>query len=139
MFALVYFYQHVFSVEDGRRLLYAVAIPAKAEDCYDLIEYLGYDSMIEIINKFGYDIIQNPHVNRFNLGKIIPESYRIPKSKIYSFELLTIHGINLTYPLMQIELTPYRFKPHYRYENMSNAQIQFIIYIFLTICIIILI
>jgi hypothetical protein len=66
-----------------------VEIPAKAEDSYNLIEYLTYDNMMDIINKFGYTIIPNPHVNIFNLGKIIPESYRISKSLIRSFKTLT--------------------------------------------------
>jgi hypothetical protein len=31
------------------------------------------------------------------------------------------------FPSMQIQLTPDRFKPYYRYENVSNAQIQLIL------------
>jgi hypothetical protein len=83
--------------------------------------------MMDIINKYGYNIIPNPHVNIFNLRKIIPDSYGIPNSKIYSFEVLTTYEINLLSPSMQTELTADRFKSHYRYENMSNAQIQFIL------------
>jgi hypothetical protein len=103
----------VFLIEDDKRPSYAVAIPAKAEDCYNFFEYQGYDSMTDIINKSGYIIIPNRHVNTYNLRKIIPESYRIPKSKIYSFETLIPNEINLIHPLMQIELTTDRFKPHY--------------------------
>jgi hypothetical protein len=64
------------------------------------------------------------HVHTSNLDKINPESYRIPKSKIRSFNMLTTNEINLLLPSMQIELSPDRFKPLYKYENMSNAQIQ---------------
>jgi hypothetical protein len=55
---------------------------------------------MDIINKFGYNIIPNPHSNIFNLGKIIPKSYRISKSIIYSFEDLSPYEINLIHPLM---------------------------------------
>jgi hypothetical protein len=42
-------------------------------------------------------------------------------------KMLSLNEIELFLPLMQIELTTDRFKPYYRYENMSNAQIQFIL------------
>jgi hypothetical protein len=53
----------MFLVEDDKRPSYVVTIPAKAEDCYNLLEYQGYDNMMDIINNFGYTIIPNPHVN----------------------------------------------------------------------------
>jgi hypothetical protein len=83
--------------------------------------------MIDVINKLVYNIIQNPHVNTSDLTKIKSESYRIPKSKIHSFTMLTSNEINLLLPSMQIELSPDRFKPHNRYKMMSIAQIQFIL------------
>jgi hypothetical protein len=83
--------------------------------------------MMDIINKLGYDIIPNPHVNLSELGKINTESYRIPKSRIPSFTTLTANEIEILFPTMKIELGPDRFKPHYRYEMMSKAQIQSIL------------
>jgi hypothetical protein len=71
----------MFLVEDNKRPSYAVAIPAEVEDCFNLVEYLAYDNMMYIINKLGYNIISNPHVNMSDLKKTIKESYRIPKSK----------------------------------------------------------
>jgi hypothetical protein len=59
---LAYFFPYMFLVEDNKRPSYAVAIPAKAEDCFNLVEYLAYDNMMNIINKLGYNIISNPHV-----------------------------------------------------------------------------
>jgi hypothetical protein len=41
--------------------------------------------------------------------------------------MLTSKEIELLFPSMEIELGADCFKPHYRYENMSNAQIQFIL------------
>jgi hypothetical protein len=75
-----------------------VAIPAKVEDYYNLIEYQGYNNMIDIVNKF-------------NLRKIIPESYCVLKSNIHSFQTLTPFEINLIFPLLQTELSADSFKP----------------------------
>jgi hypothetical protein len=68
--------------------------------------------MMDIINEFGYNITPNPHVNLSDLGKIIPESYRIAKSKIPSFKTLTPNEIKLLFPLIQTELSTDHFKPH---------------------------
>jgi hypothetical protein len=122
-----YFLLYMFLVEYYRRPSYAVAIPAKLEDCFNLIEYQVYDNMMDVINQLGYNIIPNPHVNMSNLGKIISEAYRIPKPKIPSYERLTSNEIGLLFPSLQIELSADHFKPHYRYENMSNIQIQSIL------------
>jgi hypothetical protein len=62
-----------------------------------------------------------------DLTKIISDSYRIPKSRIPSFGMLTGNKIEILVPSMQIEFSADRFKPHYKYENLSNAQIQFIL------------
>jgi hypothetical protein len=62
-----------------------------------------------------------------DLSKIISECYSIPKSKIPSFEMLTSNEFEVLLHSMQIEFSADRFKPHYRYENMSNAQIQSIL------------
>jgi hypothetical protein len=40
----------MFLVEDDRRPSHTVAIPAKAEDCFILVEYQSYDNMMYIIN-----------------------------------------------------------------------------------------
>jgi hypothetical protein len=82
---------------------------------------------MDIISKYGYNIIANPHVNRFNLHTIFPECYRSPKSKIRSSQTLTPFKINLMFPLIKTELNTDRFKQHCRFENMSNAQIQFML------------
>jgi hypothetical protein len=66
---LVYFLPHILLIKDKRKPSYAVEIPVKAQDCYNLFEYLAYDNMMDIINKFGYNIIPNPHVKKFNLVK----------------------------------------------------------------------
>jgi hypothetical protein len=128
MFTNLYiFFPHVFLIKDDRRLLYAVAIPAKAENSYNLIKYQAYDSIIDIIYKHGFDITANPHVDRFHSSKIYSESYRVPKSGIHSFQMLIVIEINLMFPLMKTELNTDRFKPHYRYENMSDSETQFIL------------
>jgi hypothetical protein len=126
---LVYFLPYMFLVEDDRRPSLTVTIPAKAEYCYNLLEYQAYDNMMDVINKLGYNIIPNPHVNLFDLGKIKYESYRITKSKIPSLGMLTANEIEILLPSMKIELSADHFKLHYRYEMMSNAQIQFILQI----------
>jgi hypothetical protein len=69
--------------------------------------------MMNIINKSGYNIIPNPYVNTSNLGKIILESYRIPKSKIYSFELMILYEIFLMFPSIQTGLYIDRFNSYY--------------------------
>jgi hypothetical protein len=97
---LIYFLPYMFLIEDDRRPLYVVAIPAKPEDCFNLVEYLAYDNMMGIINKLGYNIIPNLRVNISNLSKIIPESYGIPKSKIRSFNMLTSNDIKLLFPII---------------------------------------
>jgi hypothetical protein len=124
---LAYFLPYMFLVEDDKRLSYLVAIPAFAGDCFNLLEYLAHDNMMDIINKFGYNIIPNPHVNMFDLKKIKSESYQIPKSSIRSFNRITPNQIEMLFPSIQIELTADRFKPHYKYEMMSKTQIQFIL------------
>jgi hypothetical protein len=124
---IAYFLPYMFLVEDDKKPSYVVAIPAKAEDCFNLIEYLAYYNMMDVINKLGYNIIPNLHVNLFDLGKIKTASYRIPKSKIPSFSTLTVNEIEILLPSMQIELSADCFKPQYRYEMMSNTQIQFIL------------
>jgi hypothetical protein len=115
---LVYFLSYMFLVEDDKRPSYLVAIPAFAGDCFNLLEYLAYDNMMDIINKFGYNIIPNPHVNTFNLTKIKSESYKIPKSNIRSFNMLTSNNIKLLFFSIQIELSTNRFKPHYIYMKI---------------------
>jgi hypothetical protein len=124
---LVYFLPYMFLVEDDKRPSYLVAIPAFAGVCFNIFEYLAYDNIMDIINKFGYNIIQNPHVNIFDFKKIKSESYHIPKSSIRSFNMVTPNQIEMLFPSIQIELTADRFKPHYRYEMMSKTQIQFIL------------
>jgi hypothetical protein len=124
---LVYFLPYMFLVEDDRKQSYSIAIPAEAEDCFNLLEYLPYDNMMDIINKLGYNIIPNLHVNTSELKKNKSESYYIPKSKVPFFNMLTTKEIELLFSSMQIEFSTDHFKPHYKYENMSNTQIQFIL------------
>jgi hypothetical protein len=119
---LEYFLQHMFLIEDNRRPSFAVAIPAKAKDCFNLVEYQTYNNMMDVINKLSYNIIPNPHVNISNSGKINFEYYCISNSKIRSFNMLTSNDIELLIPSMQIELSTDHFKSYYRYKNMSNAQ-----------------
>jgi hypothetical protein len=83
---LVNFISDVFLIENYRRPSYAIAIPAKAEDCYNLIEYQVYYSMKNIINKFGYGIVPNSHVHNFNSLKIVSESYRVPDLRFIFFK-----------------------------------------------------
>jgi hypothetical protein len=102
----------MFLVEDNKRPSYLVAIPANQGD-------LAYDNMMDIINKFGYNIIPNPHVNTSELNKI--------KSKIHSFQMLSVNEIEILLSSMEIELTADRFKLYYRYEMMSKAQLRLIL------------
>jgi hypothetical protein len=75
----------MFLVEDDKRPSYLVAIPAFAGDCFNLLEYLAYDNMMDIINKFSYNIIPNLHVNMFDLKKL---SLNLIKSQNLVFVLL---------------------------------------------------
>jgi hypothetical protein len=47
----------MFLVEDNKSTSNAVAIPSEAEDCYNLLEYLASDNIMDIIIKLGYNII----------------------------------------------------------------------------------
>jgi hypothetical protein len=52
----------MFNVDMENRPTYTVAIPWKAEDCYDFIEYTAHDQMMYYYLKYSYDMISNPHL-----------------------------------------------------------------------------
>jgi hypothetical protein len=52
----------MFKVDEDKRPDYSVAIPWYVVDCFDFVEYVAFDQMLYYVDRYNYDIIQNPHV-----------------------------------------------------------------------------
>jgi hypothetical protein len=115
-----YLFPHVYLVEDHLRPSKIIAIPAKAEDCYNEMEYQAFDNMMDICLRFGYDTIRNPHHHPNNKSYLSSKSYFVPSENITSYKKLIKNELN--YPLGLNVLSPIYFRPHFGYDSMSKEQ-----------------
>jgi hemerythrin-like domain-containing protein len=51
----------MYLVEDHLRPSKVIAILSKAQNCYNEMEYQAFDNIMDIILRFCYDTIGNPH------------------------------------------------------------------------------
>jgi hypothetical protein len=66
----------------------AITIPAKAEDYYNEMEYQVHDNMMDIILRFSFDLIRNPHHNPSNKSYLFSKSSFILNEKITHYKKL---------------------------------------------------
>jgi hypothetical protein len=115
-----YLFPHVYIVEDHLRPSKVIAIPAKAVDCYNEMEYQAFDNMMDICLRFGYDTIRNPHHDPINKNYLFSKSYFVLSENITSYKKLKKNQLNFSLSLNAISRK--YFKPHFRYNNMSKEQ-----------------
>jgi hypothetical protein len=90
-------------VENHLRKSNVIALPSKAENCYNEMEYQAFDNMMDIILRFGYDSIRNLLHDPSNKNYLFSKSYFLLSENITPYKKLKKNQHN--YPLRLNQLS----------------------------------